>query len=146
LNCSPFHYTKITLAQFFIIISSIEAKETHNPPGGILVREFLHLQPSPDSIASLVLLDVNHDHMAKLIDWRHPAIWSITANLDFASLPSFTDPHALTTEEWDAYQADIASEKHMAQAELERPHYTAAFRLWRRRDICSALREGSHLC
>ncbi|KAH8750650.1 Alpha/Beta hydrolase protein [Hyaloscypha finlandica] len=95
--------------------------------GGILVREFLHLQPNPTSIASLVLLGANHDHMAKLIDWRHPAIWSMAANLDFSTLPSFTDPHTLTPEEWDIYQADIASTKHMAQADLERPHYTAAF-------------------
>ncbi|KAE9380713.1 alpha/beta-hydrolase [Stipitochalara longipes BDJ] len=95
--------------------------------GGILVREFLHLQPSPSSIASLVLLKVNHDRMAKLIDWRHPAIWSMAANLDFNTLPSFSDPHALTAEEWDTYQVDIVSPKHIAQADLERPHYTAAF-------------------
>jgi len=65
--------------------------------------------------------------MAKLIDWRHPAIWSMAANLDFTALASFSDPHGLTPEEWDIYQADIASPKHMAQADLERPHYTAAF-------------------
>jgi hypothetical protein len=65
--------------------------------------------------------------MAKLIDWRHPAIWSMAANIDFSTLPSFSQPNALTAEERDAYQADIASPKHKVQADLERLHYTAAF-------------------
>jgi hypothetical protein len=115
------HSSSIIFSSIFVIYRSLYSS------GGILVREFLHLQPDPASIASLILLDVNHDHMAKLIDWRHPAIWSMAANLDFSKLPSFTDPHALTPSEWEAYQADVASEKHNAQAELERPHYTAAF-------------------
>jgi len=116
--------TRLALSNVSILVFKIELLTA---TGGILVREFLHLQPNPTSIASLVLLGANHDHMAKLIDWRHPAIWSMAANLDFSTLPSFTDPHTLTPEEWDIYQADIASTKHMAQADLERPHYTAAF-------------------
>jgi hypothetical protein len=106
--------------------ATIKLRSLHSL-GGILVREFLRLQPGPASIASLVPLDVNHDHAAKLIDWRHPEIWSMAENLDFVSLPSFQDPHSLTPAEWDAYQLDVASEKHNAQANLERPHYTAAF-------------------
>jgi hypothetical protein len=92
-----------------------------------LVREFLHLQPDPASIASLVLLDTNHDDMAKLIDWRHPALWAMGANLDFGSLPAFSPAHGLTPAEWEIYQADIASAKHNDGAELERPHYTSSF-------------------
>ena len=53
----------------------------------------------------------------------------MAADLDFSALPAFSDPHRLTPEEWDIYQADIASSKHMAQADLERPHYTAAFEI-----------------
>ncbi|RDW57170.1 hypothetical protein BP6252_13818 [Coleophoma cylindrospora] len=95
--------------------------------GGILIREFLHLQPDPASIASLVLLDSNHDHMAKLIDWRTPALWSMAANLDFTTLSAYAEPHGLTPTEWDIYQADLASDKHNAQADKEREQYSPSF-------------------
>lgn len=65
--------------------------------------------------------------MADLIDWRHPALWAMADKLDFSTIPAFCEPHRLTPSEWDAYQADIVSAKHNAQAEKEGEQYTASF-------------------
>jgi hypothetical protein len=55
-------------------------------------------------------LDIDNDRRTNLIDWRHPAIFSMAASFDFASLPPFANPHVLTESEWHAYQADISCE------------------------------------
>jgi hypothetical protein len=76
----------------------------------ILSREFLQLQPSPSIVTSLLLLDIDNDRRENLIDWPHPAIYPMGASFDFASLPSFANPHVLTESEWHAYQTDIFCE------------------------------------
>jgi hypothetical protein len=73
------------------------------------------------------MLDTNHDDMAKLIDWRDPVLWAMAANVDFSTLAAFSPAHGLTPSEWDAYQADIASPKHNAQAAKEQAQYTDSF-------------------
>lgn len=95
--------------------------------GGILVREFIHLANDPSITAGLVLLDSNHDDQIDLIDWRHPAIWAMADKLDVSTLRAFNEPHALEPSEWQAYQAEIVSAKHTAQAEKELAQYSGSF-------------------
>jgi len=87
--------------------------------GGALTMEFMDTRP--DDIAGMVFIDAGTPHHFEVLPmlWRGPDMIAVTANVDCMVITGLKKNAALSSEEWQAYLDEEASDKHGRQAAKE---------------------------
>ncbi|KAI3556116.1 hypothetical protein CABS01_13022 [Colletotrichum abscissum] len=86
---------------------------------GVLAHEYFALKGT-SQVAGLVLVDANHETAPLVLDVNDPILWTkIAAGVKTYDGWGLTTSHKLTKEEWNAFIAEEATEKHKLIAQRE---------------------------
>uniref|UniRef100_L2FLS7 Alpha beta hydrolase n=1 Tax=Colletotrichum fructicola (strain Nara gc5) TaxID=1213859 RepID=L2FLS7_COLFN len=99
---------------------------------GVLTHEYFALK-GVSQVAGLVLVDANHETAPLVLDVNDPVLWKVAAGVDVYAAWGLEATHKLTPEEWDAFRAAGATEKHKLIAQREESEYAASFEALRRK-------------
>ena len=104
--------------------------------GGVIAREFVaRIGNGPPEVAGLVLVDANHERTLQVLDWTDPNLAAVFKDVDSLEGKGLRAQHKLTPEEWDAYESDEATEKHLLQEEKEMSEYGPSFETLRNKEL-----------
>ncbi|KAF6834198.1 alpha/beta hydrolase [Colletotrichum musicola] len=101
---------------------------------GVLIHEYLALKDA-GQIAGLVFVDANHESMPLVINVNDPTLWTVAEGLDVYASWGLEASHKLTREEWNAFKAAEATEKHKLTAHKEDENYAPSFEILRRKQL-----------
>jgi pimeloyl-ACP methyl ester carboxylesterase len=103
--------------------------------GGVIAREFVALTGNGPHIAGLVLVDANHERTLQVLDWTNSDLQAVFQGIDSLSARCLGGKHKLTPEEWDAYESDEATERHLLQEAKENIEYPPSFETLRKKGL-----------
>ncbi|KAI9757309.1 MAG: RNA polymerase II mediator complex subunit [Chaenotheca gracillima] len=102
---------------------------------GVLTYEYIALKGS-GRIAGLVLVDANHETAPLVMNVKDPILWTVAAGVDPFSAWGTEAEHKLTQEEWDAFRAAEATEKHKLIEHKEAvENYVPSFETLRKKEL-----------
>ncbi|KAF4840291.1 hypotheticall protein [Colletotrichum siamense] len=101
---------------------------------GVLTHEYFALK-GVSQVAGLVLVDANHETAPLVLDVNDPVLWKVAAGVDVYAAWGLEATHKLTLEEWDAFRAAGAAEKHKLIAQREESEYAASFEALRKKGL-----------
>ncbi|KAH0421198.1 hypothetical protein CcaCcLH18_13588 [Colletotrichum camelliae] len=102
---------------------------------GVLTHEYFALK-GVGQVAGLVLVDANHETAPLVLDVNDPVLWKVAAGVDVYAAWGLKATHKLTPEEWDAFRAAEATEKHKLIAHREDSEgYAPSFEILRRKGL-----------
>ncbi|KAF6805700.1 alpha/beta hydrolase [Colletotrichum sojae] len=101
---------------------------------GVLIHEYIALKGA-GQIAGLVFVDANHETMPLVFNVNDPTLWKVAEGLDVYASWGLEASHKLTREEWDAFKAAEATEKHKLTAQKEEKNYAPSFEVLRRKEL-----------
>jgi pimeloyl-ACP methyl ester carboxylesterase len=94
---------------------------------GVLLSEFIALTGDGPHIAGLVLVDANHETQLQVLNPNNANLIAIYEGVETYSGRKINVEHKLTSEEWDAFINDEATERHGLQAQKENDEYAPSF-------------------
>ncbi|KAK2764673.1 hypothetical protein CKAH01_04838 [Colletotrichum kahawae] len=102
---------------------------------GVLTHEYFALK-GVGQVAGLVLVDANHETAPLVLDVNDPVLWKVAAGVNVYAAWGLEATHKLTPEEWDAFRAAEATEKHKLIAHREDLEgYVPSFETLRRKGL-----------
>lgn len=103
--------------------------------GGVIAREFVVRSGDGPQIAGLVFVDANQECTLELLNWTDPNLFAVFDGVDPNGAKGLRSGHKMTQEEWDAYENEEATEKHMLQAIKEFGEYGPSFETLRKKEL-----------